>query len=114
MIQNLKDELYQLENKQPKDVKLCANMRQELEGKKCSKTFVNVLERQRLQNQRIFELYTDENKSKYFSNPKDILKSEKKKQKKKQQKQPLEVFYKNGVLKVGLSRSKKKLFYLLK
>ena len=27
MIQNLKDELYQLENKQPKDVKLCANMR---------------------------------------------------------------------------------------
>ena len=32
-----------------------------------------------MQNQRIFELYTDDNKSKYSSNPKDILKSGKKK-----------------------------------
>ena len=32
-----------------------------------------------MQNQRIFELYTDNNKSKYSSNPKDILKSGKKK-----------------------------------
>ena len=32
-----------------------------------------------MQNQTIFELYTDDNKSKYSSNPKDILKSEKKK-----------------------------------
>ena len=31
-----------------------------------------------MQNQTIFELYTDDNKSKYSSNPKDILKSEKK------------------------------------
>ena len=31
-----------------------------------------------MQNQTIFELYTDHNKSKYSSNPKDILKSEKK------------------------------------
>ena len=32
-----------------------------------------------MQNQRIFELYTDNNKSKYSGNPKDILKSGKKK-----------------------------------
>ena len=32
-----------------------------------------------MQNQTIFELYTDDNKSKYSSNPKDILKSAKKK-----------------------------------
>ena len=31
-----------------------------------------------MQNETIFELYTDDNKSKYSSNPKDILKSEKK------------------------------------
>ena len=32
-----------------------------------------------MQNETIFELYTDDNKSKYSSNPKDILKSAKKK-----------------------------------
>ena len=32
-----------------------------------------------MQNQTIFELYTDNNKSKYSSNPKNILKSDKKK-----------------------------------
>ena len=37
-----------------------------------------VLERQNMQNQTILELYTDDNKSKYSSNPKDILKCEKK------------------------------------
>ena len=31
-----------------------------------------------MKNQTIFELHTDDNKSKYFSNPKGILKSEKK------------------------------------
>ena len=31
-----------------------------------------------MKNQTIFELYTDNNKSKYSSNPKDILKSAKK------------------------------------
>ena len=31
-----------------------------------------------MKNQTIFELYTDDNKSKYFSNPKDILNSAKK------------------------------------
>ena len=40
--------------------------------------FFKVLERQNMQNQTISELYADDNKSKYFSNPKDILKSEKK------------------------------------
>ena len=50
-----------------------------MEGKNCPKTFFKVLERQNMQNQTIFELYTDDNKSKYSSNPKDILKSAKKK-----------------------------------
>ena len=40
--------------------------------------FFKVLERQNMQNQTIFELYTDDNKSKYSSNHKDILKSAKK------------------------------------
>ena len=40
--------------------------------------FFKVLERQNMQNQTIFELYTDDNKSKFSSNPKDILKSAKK------------------------------------
>ena len=31
-----------------------------------------------MQNQTIFELYTDDNQTKYSSNPKDILKSAKK------------------------------------
>ena len=31
-----------------------------------------------MKNQTIFELYADDNKSKYSSNPKDILKSAKK------------------------------------
>ena len=31
-----------------------------------------------MQNQTIFELYPDNNKSKYSSNPKDLVKSEKK------------------------------------
>ena len=47
-------------------------------GRKCSKIFFEVLERQNMKNQTIFELYTDDNKSKYSSNPKDILKSAKK------------------------------------
>ena len=73
----MQDELHLLENKQAKGAKLRANIRQELEGEKCSKTFFKVLERQNMQNQTIFELYTGDNKSKYSSNPKDILKSAK-------------------------------------
>ena len=50
-------------------------------GQKMPQNFFKVLERQNMQNQTIFELYTDDNKSKYSSNPKDILKSAKKKKK---------------------------------
>ena len=78
MIENLQDKLYQMKKKQAKGAKLRANIRQKLEGKKCPKTFFKVLERQNMQNQRIFELYTDDNKSNYSSNHKDILKFEKK------------------------------------
>ena len=51
MIENLQDDLYLLENKQEKGAKLRANIRWELEGEKCSKTFFKVLERQNLQSQ---------------------------------------------------------------
>ena len=57
MIENLQDDLYQLVNKQAKGAKLCANIRQQLEGKKYSRTFF---------------------KSKYCSNRKDISKPAKK------------------------------------
>ena len=50
----------------------------EAEGEKCPETFFKVLERQNMKNQTIFELYPDDNKSKYSSNPKYILKSSKK------------------------------------
>ena len=39
------------------------------------------LERQNMKNETIFELYTDDNKSKYSSNPMNILKSANKKKK---------------------------------
>ena len=42
------------------------------------KTFFEILERQNLKLQTIFELYTDDNKSKYSSNQMSILKSAKK------------------------------------
>ena len=45
----------------------------EAAGRKYAKTFFKVLERQNMKNQTISELYTDDNKSKYSSNPKDIL-----------------------------------------
>ena len=51
MIENLQDQLYKLENKQPKGAKLRSNMRWELEDEKGSKIFFKVLERQNLQNQ---------------------------------------------------------------
>ena len=70
MIEHLQNELYQLENQ----LKVI-NFLLTLEGKKGSKTFFRVLERQNMQIQ-ICELHTDDNKSKYS---KDILKSAKKK-----------------------------------
>ena len=48
-----------------------------MEEEKCPKIFFAVLERQNMENQTIFELYTDDNKSKNSSNPKDILNSAK-------------------------------------
>ena len=75
MIKNFQNELYQLENKRAKGAKLRANIRQELEREKGSKTFFRVLERQNMQIHTIFELYTDDNKSKYSN---DIIKSAKK------------------------------------
>ena len=48
-------------------------------GRKMLQIFLKKLERQNMQNQTIFQLHVDDNKSKYSSNPKDILKSEKKK-----------------------------------
>ena len=76
-INNLQDELYSLESKQARGAKIRANIRWDLEGEKCSKSFFNILERQHMQNQTISELYTDD-KSKTSDNPKDILNSAKK------------------------------------
>ena len=50
MTENLQDELYQLENKQAKSAKLRANIRQDLEDERRSKTFFKVLEIQNMQN----------------------------------------------------------------
>ena len=74
MIENSQDLLYELENKQVKGAKLRGNIRWELEGKKWLKTFFKVFERQNMQIQTISAFYTDYNKSKYSSNPKDIFK----------------------------------------
>ena len=49
--------------------------------RKMLKILFKVLERQNLQNQTIFELYTDDNKSKYSINHKEIFKSAKKRKK---------------------------------
>ena len=78
MIENSQDLLYELENKQVKGAKLRGNIRWELEGKKWLKTFFKVFERQNMQIQTISAFYTDYNKSKYSSNPKDIFKFSKK------------------------------------
>ena len=43
-------------------------------GRKMLQIFLKKLERQNMQNQTIFQLHIDDNKSKYSSNPKDILK----------------------------------------
>ena len=43
MIENLKDETYQLENKQAKDAKLRANIRWELEDENAQKIFSKYL-----------------------------------------------------------------------
>ena len=43
MMENLQDDFYQLENKQVKGAKLRANVRWELGGEKCSKSFINCI-----------------------------------------------------------------------
>ena len=43
MTETLQDELYQLDNKQAKGAKLGINIRQDVEGEECSKTFFKVL-----------------------------------------------------------------------
>ena len=73
MIENLQDEFYQLENKQAEGAELRANIR----SWRVKNAFFKVLERQNMQNQTIFKLYTDDNKSKYSRYPKDIFKSAK-------------------------------------
>ena len=78
VINNLQGELYSLECKQARGAIIRANVRWDLEGEKCSKSSFRILERQNMQNQTISELYTDDKKSKFSSNPEDILKSAKK------------------------------------
>ena len=88
MTEKLLHELYQLEIEFVKGAKIHPNMILELKGVKCSKTYFNVLERQyakskndwviykdNMQNQKMTELYTDDKKTKYSSNPNDLLKS---------------------------------------
>ena len=73
MIENLQDELYQLESKQAKGAKLRANKRS-WRAKYAPKLSSKYLKDRICKNQTIFELYTDDNKSKHSSKPKDILK----------------------------------------
>ena len=65
------------EDKQAIGAKLCVNIRS-WRAKKFPKTFFEVLERQNMKNESMFELYTDDNKSKYSTNPMNTLKSAKK------------------------------------
>ena len=71
MIENLQNE-----HNQAKGDKLCVNIRSwraKNSPKHSSKYF-----KDNMKNQTIFKLYTDDNKSKYSSNPMNILKSAKK------------------------------------
>ena len=61
MIENLQNELYQLDKTQAKGAKLRANIRQQLESEKGSKTFFRVLKRQNMQIPTISGLHTDDN-----------------------------------------------------
>ena len=67
VINNLQDERYSLECKQARGAIIRANVRWDLEGEKCSKSFFRILERQNMQNQTISELYTDDKKSKFLA-----------------------------------------------
>ena len=78
MINNLQDKLYSLESKQARGAKIRANIRWDLVGEKCSKSFFKIFKRQNMQNQTILTLHTDDRKSRFFGNPEEILKSGKK------------------------------------
>ena len=73
MIENLQDELYQLEKNKQKVLNIVL-----IRAKNTEKIYFKVLERQNLQNQTIYKFYSDDNKSKYSSDLKDIFKSAKK------------------------------------
>ena len=70
MTKNLKDKLHRLESQHVKAGKLCANIILELEDKKRSKNYFNVVER-RYENQ-LSELYTDNKKTKSSTNSNDF------------------------------------------
>ena len=78
VINNLQDELYSLECKHARGAIIRANVRWDLEGEKCSKSFFRILERQNMQNQTISELYTDDKKSKFLATLKTYLNLQKK------------------------------------
>ena len=72
MIENLQDELYQLENKQAKGTKLHDNIRS-WKANNAPKLSSKYLKDRIWKNQTIFELYTDDNKSKYSSELPQLL-----------------------------------------
>ena len=74
---NLQDELNQLEKNKQKVPSFMLTL-VVIGGRKMLRIFLKKLERQNMENQTIFELYIDDNKSKYYGNPKGIFKSEKK------------------------------------
>ena len=49
--ENYQETLHQEDCEQSKGAKICASIRRELEGKKCSKTFCKIFSRQNMQNQ---------------------------------------------------------------
>ena len=65
MTENFQEKLHQEDCKQSKCAKIWASIRKELECKKCSKTFCQILERQNMQNQ---------TNAKHSTNSEDIFK----------------------------------------
>ena len=57
MIETLPDHLYEWENEHAKGTKYCANIILVLEGKKCSKTYFNVLEKQHGKSNKFWIIY---------------------------------------------------------
>ena len=78
MINTSQDDVYFLESKQAKGAKIGAIVRWDLEGEKCSKTFGKKFSKDKIcKIKSISELYTDDKKSNFSSNPNDILTSAK-------------------------------------